>query len=244
MRPPHKPISLAFLCSLLLTGCASPHYGLRPNPTPSQTCELSRNKGAIVTSPGQSTTIKAIAEVSDLLATTYILGFIDVTNCSTNTVDLSYDSFEILVSTPKGERPIKPVEPEALVKTLSKKRASRESGRAWGTIFAAMASGHQSGTYNGVTSDGTYYTGTYSSTDTGEQMRVMSAGMAANKLQTDQESELLRSVDTALIRPGKLEPSNRLVGLLVFPFTKSKTYRMRAHCGADTHEFTYQLREY
>jgi len=244
MSAPQKALPLACLSFLLLAGCASHHYGLRPIQGPSQVYQICEGQAEIITSPGRSTTIRAFADVREILSSTYILAFAHVTNCSVNTIDVSPSFFELLARSPKGERRAPPIESEALVKKLSKQRASRQTGRALGTLFAAMASGHQSGTYTGVASDGTPYSGTYSTTDTGEQLRVLGTGMAANKIQSDQESQLVRDIDRYLLRPTQLAPTQTIAGLLLFPFRESQSYKLRATCGGDTHEFIYQLRDY
>jgi hypothetical protein len=237
--------ALTFACSLslLLAGCASPHYGLKSEPTPPQLSTAARGV-EIVSSPGKFAVVHVAADVSPILSCSYIVAAVEVDNASSNAMNVSSESFEIIASSPKGERHLAPIGSETLIPILAKQRASRERGRAWGAVIAAAASGHQTGQYSGMTSDGQLYSGSYSSTDTGEQLRVLNDRNEANRVQSEQESQLVRTIDRALFKPSLVQPGGSSRGLLVFPFSKSESYKLRATCGGETQELIYRLRTY
>jgi hypothetical protein len=68
--------------------------------------------------------------------------------------------------------------------------------------------------------------------------------MAANQLQSQNESQTIRQVDRFLIRKSQVPPGATGGGIVFFPFSKSDSYKLRASIGEDTHEFLYRLRSY
>ena len=228
---------------VLLAGCATPNYALKPEPLGSQSSSPLAGS-ELVKSAGNSASVAVVADVCDLLKSRYLIVILAVTNTSSSTLELAQSSLDLWSCSPKGEQRLVPLEPEALVTKLSKERASRQASRAWGTLFLALASSSRGGTYSGVASDGTSYTGSYSYTDNAEMAKTLNAGMAANQLQSQNESQTIRQVDTFLIRKSQVPPGTGGRGVVFFPFYKSESYKLRVKTGEDTHEFFYRLRSY
>jgi len=78
----------------------------------------------------------------------------------------------------------------------------------------------------------------------GQMAQTLSAGMAANRLQSQNESQMIRAFDTSLIRISQIPPGTMGAGLVFFPFCKSESYKLRARIGEDTHQLLYRLRSY
>ena len=151
---------------VLLAGCATPNYALKPEPVGSQSFSPFRG-GEVVQSTGNSAIVAVFADVSDVLKSRYVVVTLAISNSCSSTLDLTWSCLDLLCCSPKGEQRLAPLEPEALIAKLSKERASRQASRGWGTLFLALASSRHGGTYSGVASDGTSYRGSYSYNDYG-----------------------------------------------------------------------------
>jgi len=240
-----KVVSLMLLSAglVLLAGCASPNYALKPELLGSQS-SFPFGGSEVVKSTGNSAGVAVVADECDFLKSRYLVVILSVTNTSSSTLDIAQSSLDFRCCSPKGEQRLVPFEPEALVAKMSKERASREASRGWGTLFLALASSSHGGTYSGMASDGTSYTRSYSYTDYGQMANTLNAGTAANRLQSQNESQTIRLVDTFLIRKSQVPPGTKGGGIVFFPFCKSESYKLRAKIGEDTHEFLYRLRSY
>ena len=213
---------------LLLAGCATPNYALKPEPLGSQSSSP-YGDFELVKSTGNSANVWVIADVDDFLKSSFLFVILEVTNMSSSTIELAWDSFDVLCYSHNGEQRLVPMEPEALIAKLSKERASGQASRNWGTFFQTLASAHHDPGAN---------------VDVSKVSRSASAGVTANQLQSQSESHMIRKLDSHLIRRAQVLPHTKAWGYVFFPFSKSDSYKFRVKIGEDAHEFLYRLRSY
>jgi hypothetical protein len=220
-------LRMLFILLLSLTGCATPNYGLKPAPVSLQS---SSTMGDIdyINENGRSANLSVAADVTDFLKSRYLIVILIVSNTSGNTLDLGYDSVGIQGGG-SNTKPLLPLEPEALVSKFSAERSSGEAKRGWGTFLAALASAHHDPAAN---------------VDTGKVSQSITTGAASNRLQSQEESQMIRGLDRLLLRRFQIRPGIRAGGIVFFPFSKSESYKVCVRIGEETHEFLFHLRSY
>jgi hypothetical protein len=221
-------LMLLSACLLLLAGCATPNYALKPEPLGSQSSSPFGDS-ELVRSTGHSANVAVVADVDDLLKSRYLVVILEVTNTSSSTLALAWSSFKFLCCSPNGENQLLPLEPEALIAKLSKERASGQVGRGWGTFFQALAAAHHDPGAN---------------VDVSKVSGSINGGVTASQFQSQNESRVLRKLDSRLIRVAQVPPGTKTWGYVFFPFSKSESYKLRVKVGEDAHEFLYRLRSY
>jgi hypothetical protein len=224
-------LRLVFALLLSVAGCSTPNYGLKPAPVSIQS---SSTIGDVeyINATGSSADLSVAADVDGFLKSKYIVVVLVLSNTSSSTLDVGYNSLDVQCCDLNSERPLAPIEPDALILEFSKERRSGESGRGWGTFFQALASAHHNPGAKG------------SNVDYGKVSQTASSGAAANRLQTQEESRNIRALDRLLIRRAKVPPGAKGLGLVFFPFSQANSYKVHVRVGEETHEFLFRLRSY
>jgi hypothetical protein len=228
---------------LMLAGCAAPRYGLKPNAQGSQSLYQSGDCG-ILHSRGEAAEVWLSAVVVQIMDTHYIFVAAIATNRTTTDINFTTRAFEIVNSDSRGSTVQSPLEPEPFLSKLAKDRQSRDTAREWGTFLGALIASHQGGTYSGMASDGTVYSGSYSSHDYGQMSQSLRAGAEANQQQSMNESATIRFLDSYLLRRTTIKPGGIFVGTVLFPFLVHDSYIVRLTIEGEQHDFSWQLRRY
>jgi hypothetical protein len=220
--------ALIALCALVLCGCSTLNYGLRPAPASIQSSSTIGDTEYINASASLAH-LSVAAEVDDFFKSKYIVVVLLISNTSSTTLDVGYNSFDVRYCNVNSERGMSPIEPDALIAKFSKERRSGESGRGWATFFQALAAAHHDPGEN---------------IDYGKVSQTVSSGTAANQSQTQDETRMIRTLDMFLIRRGKVPPGGKGVALVFFPFSQAESYKIRIRIGKEAHEFLFRLRTY
>ena len=213
--------------SFCLFGCTSAHYGLRPAARSDQSL-IRFPAGELISATGHLARVVVTADICEVLKSRYMVVGLVFSNYSSQTLQVGYDSVQVACPGER-ERVLKPLEPETLMRDLSKQRSSRESSRGWGTFLMALAAAHHD--------PGGH-------TDLGRVSQTVSSGISANKFQTDQDTEMLREVDRFLLRRSELAPATKTFGLVFFPFSKAGSYKISTQVAQEAEEFDFKLRSY
>jgi hypothetical protein len=219
---------LVFALILSLAGCSTPNYGLKPAPASIQS-SFTLGDVEYINATGSAANLSVAADVDGFLKSKYIVVVLVLSNSSNSTLDIGYNSFDMQCCDVNSERPLAPIEPDALISEFSKERRSGESARGWGTFFQALASAHHDPGAN---------------VDYDKVSQTVSSGTAVNRLQTQEESRKIRTLDRLLIRRAKVPPGAKGLGLVFFPFSQAESYKVRIRAGEETHEFLFRLRSY
>jgi hypothetical protein len=221
---------LRLVSGLLLTfaGCSTANYGLKPAPASVQS-SYTIGDTEYINATASLANLSVAAEVDDFLKSKYIIVVLLISNTSSTTLDISYNSFDAQYCNLNSERKMSPIEPDALIAELSKERRSGESGRGWATFFSALAAAHHDPGAN---------------VDYSKVSQTISSGTAANQLQTQDESRKIRTLDRFLIRRGHVPPGGKGAGIVFFPFSQADSYKVRFRIGEEAHEFLFRLRSY
>lgn len=221
-------MALVPLCGVILCGCSTQNYGLTPAPASVQSTSMI---GGVeyVNQTGSLANLSVAADVDGFLKSKYIIVVLVLSNTSSSTFDVGYDSFDVQCSNRGSERLLAPIEPDALISEFSKERRSEESARGWGTFFQALASAHHDPGAN---------------VDYDKVSQTVSSGTAANRMQTQEDSRKIRIFDRLLIRRAKVQPGAKGLGIVFFPFSEADNYKVRVRIGEETHEFLFHLRSY
>lgn len=241
MRPTKRSVWIAIV--LLVSGCAAPRYGLKPNAQGSQSL-YQNGDCSILHSQGEAAEVWLSAVVVQIMDTPYIFVAAIGTNKTTTDIDFTTRAFEIVTSDSRGSTVEGPLEPEPFLSKLAKDRRSRDTAREWGAFLGALIASHQGGTYSGMASDGTVYSGTYSSHDYGQMAQSLKAGAQANEQQSINESGTIRFLDSYLLRSTTIKPGGVFVGTVLFPFLVHDSYVVRLTVNGEQHDFSWQLRQY
>ncbi len=233
MANPHTRIgfcglTLVIAGTLILCGCSTPNFGLSPEPASIQTTSTMGDV-EYINATGNLTDLSVAADVDGFLKSKYIIVVFVVSNTSSSTLDVGYDSFEVRCGKTGSERILSPIEPDALVSEFSKERRSDESARGWGTFFQALAAAHHDPGAN---------------VDYGKVSQTVSSEAAANRAQTQEVSRKIRILDRLLIRRTKLQPDAKGLGIVFFPFSQGESYKVRVRIGEEAQEFHFRLRSY
>ncbi len=225
-----RPRILRLVVALFLSvaGCSTPKYGLKPAPVSIQSsCTIGDIE--YINSTGRLANLSVAADVDTFLKSKYIVVVLVLSNSANITLDIGYNSFDVECCGLNSERPLAPIEPDALISEFSKERRSGESARGWGTFFQALASAHHD---------------PGASIDYDKVSQTVSSGTTANRLQTQEESRRIRILDRLLIRRAKVPPGAKGLGLVFFPFSQAASYKVRVRVGEETHEFLFRLGTY
>lgn len=224
-----KMLSLSASAALMVlsVGCSTHQYALRPIPGLSPI--VTHGEMDFIEDFGTSADVCAYANVLSFQNSEFLAATVIVSNRSNAKLEFSYTAMRMTSGSGRATRTLAPIEPETLVEDLAKRRASHESSRNWGTFFLALAAAHHN---------------SGESVDAAKVGATVESRNAVTGFGSQQAADRIRSIDRALLRTQSVDPASDAWGLVVFPFVKSDSYRLRATVAGEMHEFVFRLRSY
>jgi hypothetical protein len=221
-----KPFVLLLL--LCLASCSSPRYALKPDPVAHSQHTIIGGVD-FISSGGTSANLLAAADVLDFFGAKYLLAVVIVSNVSAASFDLSYDALELSTCSGNATTNLAPLEPDNVVKKMAEQRRSHESSQKWGTALLALAAArHDPGGHP----------------DVAKVNSTVENNNAITRSESQQASDVIRSLDTFLLRRRNIEPMSRGGGYVVFPFFKADSYKLHLTVAGERQEFRFLLRSY